>query len=255
MTNWIERLSIGRTKDLMARAAAEYAIAELTAALQRKPGVRLVAATGASQLEFLEYVTSAPGVDWKRVELFHLDEYIGFGIDHPASFARYIKERIIDKTGIVKFHLLDGSANPDETIRSANEAISSAAVDLAFVGIGENGHLAFNDPPADFETEDPYIIVNLDDACRRQQVGEGWFRSIEDVPSRAISMSVRQILKAESIVCTVPDERKAKALEAAILGPVTPDVPASILRNHRKVSFFVDAPAAKLLVAGAAGTE
>jgi len=255
MTKWIEQVSIGRTKDLRARAAASYAVAELTAALQRKSTVRLVAATGASQIEFLEYVTSTPGVDWKRVELFHLDEYIGFGMDHPASFARYIKERIIERTGIVKFHLLDGSANPDETIRSANEEIRSAPVDLAFVGIGENGHLAFNDPPADFDIEDPYIIVNLDDACRRQQVGEGWFKSIEDVPPRAISMSVQQILKAESIVCTVPDERKAKALKAAILGPVTPEVPASILRNHRKVKFFIDAPAAQLLVESAAAAE
>jgi glucosamine-6-phosphate deaminase len=255
MTKWIEQVSIGRTKDLMARAAASYAVAELTAALQRKPTVRLVAATGASQIEFLEYVTSTPGVEWKRVELFHLDEYIGFGVDHPASFARYIKERIIDRTGIVKFHLLDGLANPDEAIRSANEAIRSAPIDLAFVGIGENGHLAFNDPPADFETEDPYIIVNLDDACRRQQVGEGWFKSIEDVPRRAISMSVRQILKAESIVCTVPDKRKAQALKAAILGPVTRDVPASILRNHSKVKFFIDAAAAELLVENAAAAE
>jgi glucosamine-6-phosphate deaminase len=252
MTKWIEQVSISRTKDLMAQAAASYATAELTAALQKKSTARLVAATGASQLEFLEYVTSTPGLDWKRVELFHLDEYIGFGIDHPASFSRYIKERIIDRTGIVKFHLLYGAPSAEETIRSANEAIRSAPIDVAFVGIGENGHLAFNDPPADFEIEDPYIIVNLDEACRRQQVGEGWFKSIEDVPSRAISMSVRQILKAESIVCTVPDERKAKALKAAILGPVTPDVPASILRNHGKVRFFIDAPAAQLLVEGAA---
>ena len=252
MTKWIEQVSIGRTKDLMARAAASYAVAELTAALNKKPTARLIAATGASQLEFLEYVTSTPGVDWKRVELFHLDEYIGFGIDHPASFARYIQERIIDRTGITKFHLLDGLAAPEETIRSANQAISSSPVDVAFVGIGENAHLAFNDPPADFDTEEPYIIVNLDEACRRQQVGEGWFKSIQDVPSRAISMSVQQILKANSIVCTVPDEHKAKALKAAVLGPITPDVPASILRNHPKVKFFIDAPAAQLLVGNAA---
>jgi glucosamine-6-phosphate deaminase len=186
-------------------------------------------------------------VDWKRIELFHLDEYVGLNIDHPASFARYIRDRIVVPTGIPMYHLLDGAGDPQQVVRAASEAISAAPVDLAFVGIGENGHLAFNDPPADFKTEAPYLIVELDRACRAQQVGEGWFAGIDDVPKRAISMSVHQIMQAQSIVCVVPDERKAQAVAAALTGPVTPDVPASILQDHPRVRFFLDDGSAKLL--------
>jgi glucosamine-6-phosphate deaminase len=235
----------------MARAAAEYANKKLVAALQQQESVRLLAATGASQLDFLQNITSASGIDWTRIELFHLDEYVGVDINHPASFAGYIRDRIVKPTGIARYHLLDGSGDAGQVIRSANEAISSAPIDVAFVGIGENGHLAFNDPPADFETEEPYIIVNLDRECRNQQVGEGWFSSLDEVPTRAISMSIRQIMNSKSIVCTVPDERKARAVRAALSGPITPDVPASILQKHPDVRFFLDAGSASLLAPSA----
>jgi glucosamine-6-phosphate deaminase len=247
MTDWPKLVSISPNRDAMARAAADYAVRKLTAALEQNESVRLLAATGASQLEFLKYVVAAPNIDWNRIELFHLDEYIGIGIDHHASFAGYIRDRIIKPTGIPRYHLLDGAGDPAQEIRAASEAVSAAPIHVAFVGIGENGHLAFNDPPADFETEQPYLIVDLDEKCRLQQVGEGWFAGINDVPARAISMSVRQILKSKAIVCTVPDERKSDAVKASLTGPVTPHVPASILQTHPDVRFFLDENSARLL--------
>lgn len=247
MSDWNGNISISATKDAMARDASEHAIKKLRDALDRKPQVRLLAATGASQFEFLDLVTASRQIDWPRVELFHLDEYIGMNETHPASFARYIRERIIEKTGIVKFHLLDGARNPDEVIAGMNAMIAAAPIDVAFVGIGENAHLAFNDPPADFDTEVPYLRVRLDDACRKQQMGEGWFASFDDVPKEAISMSVRQILKSESILCIVPDARKAAAVKAAVEGPITPQAPASILRKHLDVRLFLDRNSASLL--------
>src|SRR6185437_15460548 len=154
------------------------------------------------------------------------------GPEHPASFGRYIRERMIEPLNISHYHLLDGFGDPQQIMAKANTAISNAPVDLAFVGIGENGHLAFNDPPADFDAEDPYIIVNLDLACRQQQVNEGWFSNIDDVPKRAISMSVRQILQSNEIICVVPGVQKAAAVRAALEEPVSPEVPASVLRTH-----------------------
>ncbi len=164
--------------------------------------------------------------------MFHLDEYVGLPVTHPASFRRYLLDRLIDKVGVGRYHLLDGEADPDQVAQQAGDVLAARPVDVAFVGIGENGHLAFNDPPADFTTERPYLIVTLDDACRRQQVGEGWFASIDDVPARAISMSVRQILKSKEIIAVVPDARKANAVKACVEGPVSPMAPASILQTH-----------------------
>ena len=208
---------------------------------------RLVAATGASQLEFLAALTSDKSVDWPRVELFHLDEYLGLANTHPASFAKYIRERIIIPTGIHNYYLLDGTRDPHEVAAEAGRRIQTAPVDLALVGIGENGHLAFNDPPADFDTTEPYIVVSLDEACRRQQVGEGWFATIADVPRQAISMSVQQILAANHIVCVVPDRRKAQAVSDTLESPVTPLVPASILRTHARAMLFLDEESASQL--------
>ncbi len=236
----------------MSAAAARYAAARLRDQLQAKETVRLVAATGASQLGFLEHLTREDFIDWSRVELFHLDEYIGIGPEHPASFARYIRERIVEPLNISRYHLLDGLRNPEELIPVANAAIRSAPIDLAFVGIGENAHLAFNDPPADFEIDDPYIIVELDRACRQQQVNEGWFSIINDVPTRAISMSIRQILKSEEIVCVVPGAQKAAAVQAALEGPISSAIPASVLRTHQRTSIFLDADSASQLKPGTA---
>ncbi|MGA2390292.1 MAG: glucosamine-6-phosphate deaminase [Candidatus Sulfotelmatobacter sp.] len=226
-------------KDL-GRAAAEQAAASIRNAIRDSGRARIIAATGASQFDFLEVLTKAEDIDWRRVEMFHLDEYIGLPMSHPASFRRYLRERLIQKTGIANYHLLDGETDPSAAIRSANEAIAAAPIDIAFVGIGENGHLAFNDPPADFETEEPYLIVNLDQACRLQQVGEGWFANISETPKQAISMSIRQILKAKEILAVVPDSRKAKAVKACLEGEISPMAPASILRRHENTTVYLD---------------
>jgi len=207
-------------------------------------------ATGASQFEFLDALTKREDIDWRHVEMFHLDEYLGLRPEHPASFRRYLLERVVRPTGIGRYHFLEGEKNADEVIRRVGTELRAAAVDCAFVGIGENGHLAFNDPPADFTTREPYLIVHLDEACRRQQVGEGWFRSMDEVPDRAISISIRQILEARQIICVVPDARKAEAVKRCLEGPVTPDAPASILQEHPDTTVYLDKESAALLSPG-----
>jgi glucosamine-6-phosphate deaminase len=231
----------------MSRAAARHAAQALRDAIETRGAARIIAATGASQFDFLDALTAAPAIDWTRVEMFHLDEYVGLAIDHPASFRKYLLERLIRKTGIARYHLLDGEVDAARVAARVGRDLAAAPIDLAFVGIGENGHLAFNDPPADFETDEPYVIVTLDEACRRQQVGEGWFASVDDVPSQAISMSVRQILKSRQIICIVPDARKARAVEACVQGDVSPMAPASILRTHAHTTLYLDQESAALL--------
>lgn len=231
----------------MSLAAARRAAAILRAGLASKPAVRLVAATGASQLDFLDCLVAEPGIDWARVELFHLDEYVGLPLAHPASFRKYLLDRLVHKAGIRRYHLLDAETDAQGTADRVGLALAAAPIDLAFVGIGENGHLAFNDPPADFDTLLPYLVVTLDEACRRQQVGEGWFASIADVPTQAISMSVRRILSAAEIVAVVPDRRKAEAVRNCVEGPVSPLAPASILRTHARTTLYLDAESASLL--------
>ena len=235
------------TRQAMAEAASAHAASAIRRAIDSRGRARIIVATGASQFEFLEGLTANQDVDWPRVTLFHLDEYVGLPIDHPASFRRYILDRVIRKTSLQDYVLLDGEGDVREVCRQAGAALNAAPVDVAFVGIGENGHLAFNDPPADFTTDDPYIVVQLDEACRRQQVGEGWFSSVSQVPQSAISMSVRQILKSREIICVVPDRRKAAPVKAAVEGPITPDVPASALRGHGNVTMYLDAASAALL--------
>jgi len=239
--------TIFKEKKELAQAAAVQAVTVIRRAIKERGLARIVAATGASQFEFLEALTATAGIDWQKVELFHLDEYIGIPMSHPASFCKYLQDRLIDKTGITRLHLLNGSEQPAEIVRRASEAIKAAPIDVTFAGIGENGHLAFNDPPADFETNDPYLIVNLDEACRRQQVGEGWFTDLSTVPSLAISMSVRQILKSRAIISVVPDARKAQAVKACFEGPISPMAPASILRTHADATIYLDGQSAALL--------
>jgi glucosamine-6-phosphate deaminase len=234
-------------KGALGRAAAQRAATILREAIAARGQARIVVATGASQFEFLAALAGAPGVAWKQVELFHLDEYLGLPITHPASFRRYLRERLIDRVGIERAHLLDGEGDVPSMLDAVSQAIAAQPIDVAFVGIGENGHLAFNDPPADFTTEAAYLIVELDEACRRQQVGEGWFARLEDVPTRAISMSVRQILRAREILCIVPDRRKADAVRDTLTGPVTPRVPASVLRQHARATLYLDPDSAALL--------
>jgi glucosamine-6-phosphate deaminase len=231
----------------LGQAAADDAARRLRLTLAERGWARIIAATGASQFEFLEALTKLGGIDWKRVEMFHLDEYVGIPGDHPASFARYLRERLINPTGIGRYHLLEGDQDPADVSRQVGAALQSAPIDCAFVGIGENGHLAFNDPPADFDTHEPYLVVKLDEACRRQQVGEGWFKTVDDVPDEAISISIRQILAAREIVCVVPDARKAEAVRNCLAGPVSPMAPASILQTHPNTTVYLDTASAALL--------
>jgi glucosamine-6-phosphate deaminase len=234
-------------RDSLGKAAAAQAAAAIERAIEEKGNARIIGASAASQFEFLEALTATPGIDWKRVELFHLDEYIGLPKSHPASFCKFLQDRLISKTGIATFHFLDGEKDPAEVIRQTSQAISAAQIDVAFVGIGENGHLAFNDPPADFEIEDPFIVVNLDQACRQQQVGEGWFANLDAVPKQAISMSVKQVLKSKEILAIVPGPKKAQAIKACFDGPISPMAPSSILRTHTNATICLDLESAALL--------
>jgi len=233
----------------LAQAAAEKAADTIRLAIQRRGVARIIAATGASQFEFLGELTATKNIEWQRVEMFHLDEYLGIADSHGASFRRYLLDRLINPAGITRYHLLDGEADPRKVISDITEAIRIAPIDVAFVGIGENGHLAFNDPPADFRTQEAYIVVELDEVCRRQQVAEGWFEQLEDVPRRAISMTVHEILRAKEIICVVPEERKAKAVARCFQGEISPLAPASALRHHRNAWVYLDKDSAALLAA------
>jgi len=241
------QIKILADKDALGRAAAEQAANSLRRAIRQRKVARIIAATGASQFEFLDALTAAPDIDWSCVEVFHLDEYIGIPITHPASFRKYLLERLINKTGITRYHFLNGDGDVRGSVDEIAKELQREPVDLAFVGIGENGHLAFNDPPADFDTDDPYLVVQLDHKCRQQQVNEGWFGSVAEVPSQAISMSVRQIMRARELIAVVPDERKAQAVKNSLEGQITPMVPASILRSHPNATIYLDKDSAALL--------
>lgn len=241
-------IKVFEDKASLGHAAAEHAATAIRRALTERGAARIIAATAASQLEFLEALTQMPDLDWTRVEVFHLDEYIGLPITHPGSFRRMLMEQLVNKVSISKYHLLDGdTGDPAEVVRREGKALASAPVDIAFLGIGENGHIAFNDPPADFETEDPYIIVKLDEACRQQQVGEAWFRDISQVPENAISMSAKQILKARDILAVVPGKHKAEAIKKCFEGEIRPMAPASILRTHPNATIYLDRASASRL--------
>ncbi|WP_296703878.1 glucosamine-6-phosphate deaminase [Algoriphagus sp.] len=217
-------------------------------AIQNKGFANIILATGTSQFETLKQLLSEKDIDWSKVTVFHLDEYLGLPISHPASFRKYLLERFFNHLPQLKgYHLINGEVNPEEECYRLGNLIKKNKIDVAFVGVGENGHLAFNDPPADFETEHPYIIVDLDQACRMQQFGEGWFPNLEAVPNQAISMSIRQIMKSKAIICSVPDTRKAIAIKNCFEGPISPDHPASILQNHPHCQLFLDQGSSSLL--------
>ena len=242
------RVKIYGSKQEMGKAAAEEAAGILRSTIKEKGEAVFVVATGASQFEFLENLTSMSSIDWSKTTMFHLDEYMDIPETHPASFRKYLKERLINKVHPVIVHLIKGDAeDPELECERLDRIISKKEIDVAFVGIGENGHLAFNNPPASFDNDKPYLIIELDEACRRQQLGEGWFRSFDEVPRRAISMSIRQIMKSKNIICIVPDSRKAQAVKDCFEGRISSYHPASILRKHKNVLLFLDKDSAKLL--------
>jgi glucosamine-6-phosphate deaminase len=230
-------------------AAAAFGAKRIRETLQARGEANIIVATGASQFEMLDALVQEPEIAWDRVTGFHLDEYVGLPITHPASFRAYLWKRFHQRLPrpLRAFHYLSGEDDAAKECERVGELIRQHPIDVCFAGIGENGHLAFNDPPADFATELPYLVVNLDDACRRQQLGEGWFPSFDAVPKQAISMSIRQIMKSKTIVITAPDTRKAKAVRDTLEGPVTNQVPASMLQEHAATQVFLDPPAAALL--------
>jgi len=242
------KIEVFQTKAECGAAAAERGALILSKTIAAKGRASFIVATGASQFDFMKALTQKEEIEWQNTTMYHLDEYIGISEKHPASFRRYLKERLVDLVHPGTVHFIQGeAADPAAECRRMNDIIERDKIDVAFVGIGENGHLAFNDPPADFDTEQPFIIVELDTACRQQQFGEGWFASLEEVPTTAISMSIRQIMKSEAIICTVPDERKARAVKQCFEGDVSPLHPASILREHPNACVYLDVDSASLL--------
>jgi len=237
---------ISESKQELGSKAATMGAHLIQQSIDQNGIANIVVATGASQFEMLNELVKKD-IDWSKVTCFHLDEYIGMSIEHPASFRKYLKERFVDKVNPKKFYYINAENNPEGECERLNGIISQHPIDVAFVGIGENGHLAFNDPPADFEIEDPYIFVNLDDDCRKQQMGEGWFNTLEDVPKKAISMSIKQILKSKNIICSVPDARKSNAVKNAVEGEVTPLVPSTILNKHSNTLLYLDLESSSLL--------
>lgn len=233
------RLTICETADELGLAAAKECRDIIQEAIERQGEARIVLSTGASQFEFLSHFVKQE-IEWDKVEMFHLDEYVGLPESHPASFRKYLKERFLHYVPVRKAWLISGEGDLEQTMDRLNEAIGEKPVDLGLIGIGENAHIAFNDPPADFDAEEPYRIVTLDDACKRQQVREGWFPSVDDVPKQAISMSVKQILRCRHIVSVVPRSSKADAVYNTFTSPVDPKVPASILKTHRNWRLYLD---------------
>lgn len=241
------RFEVHENANSLGRAAAAEGASVIREAIAVQGRANIILATGASQFATLQHLVDEHGIDWARVHCFHLDEYVGISDSHPASFCRYLAERFVQKLPqpVAHFEFINGAADDVwvECERLAGK-LNHISIDVAFIGIGENGHIAFNDPPADFETDKPYLIVELDEACRQQQFGEGWFPSLAEVPTSAITMSVHQIMRSKKIVCSVPDERKATAVAAAIQGDLTPQCPASILRTHSAATIHLDHPSA-----------
>jgi glucosamine-6-phosphate deaminase len=242
-------VSICSTKAELGKKAAQKGADLIRHAIRSKGSANIILATGASQFEMLKALASEKKILWNRVVVFHLDEYVGMSVTHPASFRLYLWQRFLRKLPLPvgAFHQIDAEKNPGAECECLSRLIRRHPIDVAFIGIGENGHIAFNDPPADFKTTKPYIVVRLDEACRKQQFGEGWFKSLKEVPKEAVSMSVRQIMKSKTIICSVPDERKSRAVQACLQGPVTPQAPGSILQRHRHATVYLDRQSASRL--------
>ena len=243
-------LAIFQTLGHLAHAAGSAAAQLIRGAIESRGTANIILATGTSQFEILNTLTARKDIAWNKVVMFHLDEYIDLSATHPASFRKYLQERFISKLPPLKAaYLINGEAEPKKECDRLGEIITTHPIDVALVGIGENGHLAFNDPPADFQTNDPYIVVELDEACKKQQLGEGWFDSFEEVPPKAISMSIKQILKSKHIICSVPGKRKAVAIKNTFEQPVSNLYPASILQTHAGCTCYLDQDSAALLSA------
>ncbi len=241
------KVIVSKTPQALGQAAAARIAGKLREAIDLGGGARLALSTGMSQFETIAALLQED-VDWSKVTMFHLDEYIGLPESHPASFRRYLKERFTSKVHLKEMYFVDGERDVEAVIHDLNEAIGKAPIDVGVIGIGENAHIAFNDPPADFDRQEAYFAVTLDERCRRQQVGEGWFATVDDVPKQAISMSIAQIMRCRAVVSSVPHEVKAEAIKATLESPdITPMIPATKLREHSDWTLFLDEKSASLI--------
>lgn len=236
-------IHVYRTPEEMGNEAARLIAEKLNEAIERKGEARLLLSTGASQFEMIDALIRMP-VDFSRVTMFHLDEYVDLPVTHIASFRKYLQERFVDKVLLKEAVFVKGEGDVEANIAELTARIKEAPIDVGAIGIGENGHIAFNDPPADFDTEASYKVVNLDERCKRQQVGEGWFATVDDVPKQAISMTVKQIMACESIVSVVPHAVKAEAVKNTLERDVTNLVPATIMKTHPDFNLFLDSESA-----------
>jgi len=236
-------IRICKDRYALGKSAAKFTASLINRAIEEKGSARIVLSTGASQFDTLAALVEEK-VDWSKVEMFHLDEYVDLPETHVASFRKYLKEKFTSKVNLKKAYFVDGT---EENIRDLTEEIKKSPVDVGLIGIGENAHIAFNDPPADFDTDASYLVVNLNDTCKKQQVGEGWFETVDQVPKQAVSMSVKQIMKCENIVSCVPYGVKAKAVFDTLSSPLTNEIPATMLKTHEHFTLYVDADSAALL--------
>lgn len=241
------KIHVDSTAEQMGNRAAQETARRIRAAVQANGVCRILLSTGASQFEMLDALTKMEDIPWNQVVMFHLDEYVGMPMTHPASFRKYLKERFIDKVHPGAYFFVNGEGDIQKNIETLTQEIRKAPIDVALVGIGENGHIAFNDPPADFETHEAYIVVNLDERCKKQQLGEGWFATMADVPNQAISMTVYQIMQSKAILSVVPGLRKAQAIQNTLEAPqVTNRIPATKLKEHSDWELFLDSDSASL---------
>lgn len=239
-------LEVLKNSEELGKAAAEYCAGVLKRTIEEKGSARIILSTGASQFDTLKALVEED-VDWSKVEMFHLDEYFGMSVTHPASFRKYLEERFVSKINLKKVNYVSGEGDVQENIKILTQEIRKAPIDLALIGIGENAHIAFNDPPADFSTKEAYIIVILDEKCRKQQLGEGWFPTLEDVPRKAISMTVHQIMDSKVIVSCVPHKVKAEAVRNTLSSELTNMIPATMLKKHSNWNLFLDEDSASLI--------
>jgi len=239
------KIKVLKNSEELGKSAAEYCADILRKTITEKGKARIILSTGASQFHTLEALVNED-INWNKVEMFHLDEYIGMPESHPASFRKYLRDRFVNLINLKKVHFVNGEGNFQENLKMLSEEVRKAPVDLALIGIGENAHIAFNDPPADFETKEAFIVVNLDEKCRKQQLGEGWFSTMQDVPKTAISMSVYQIMQSKIIVSSVPYKVKAEAIKNTLENDVTNLIPATILKQHDNWNLFLDEDSASL---------
>ena len=240
------KLIISNTKEELGNASAIHAAKLVNDAIAKQGYARILLSTGASQFPFfVEFVKQ--NIDWSKVEMFHLDEYVGISEEHPASFKRYLLDRFVNVVNPKCAYLINGQKNPEETIAELTALLNEKPIDVGLIGIGENGHIAFNDPPADFDDQRAYKVVTLDERCLQQQIGEGWFKNVDETYKQAISMTCSQIMKCKSIISVVPYKVKAEAIYNTLTRDLTPEVPATLLKQHADCTIYCDKDSASLL--------